>query len=564
MSDIPTKTSSISAIELHVRSYRSALKSTLEVTINSLANSQLNMHSTLHPFGDDPQKIDISAFSYSLLRLPNIVEKTKKIIVGQNLDIFKQAGFSNVENWPKVAAQARRRFTKYNKDVKILAYFAASISDIDDLTNTLIAFQTEWNKTHNLLKLHYKTYQSLKNDLKNEKIGNKLKLPKDEWQNIIDALGKNWKLRLKRIYSDSLNLKIQLLASSWMNYTKTTQKWWKNIAKTVAPNFHISHQNIYFVSSNTHSLLNIYTGFALKHQDQIISLVKTDHPDLYQKWQQIQKKESFLDPKDFIYFAFRYFINHPQFQDIFKAYQQKLGIISIPNETDLDIDVQLFPIKNLVKSKFLDPRIKIKRPQKIANSKALIFNIDYPLGFSAYHVLTETMENVKTIKGIYILGKAAVLNGEIGDIQIPRLVFDEHTQNSYIFKNCFNTYFPFTNNQGSILTNQKAVSVLGTFLENKALLDTYSKNNLTVIEMESGPYLSAVTEATYDQQAPKNTIIDLNNAPFDIGIVNYTSDTPYSGLQTLGTSNLGLNGIEPVTLGSLAILQRIINLEEGI
>ena len=80
--------------------------------------------------------------------------------------------------------------------------------------------------------------------------------------------------------------------------------------------------------------------------------------------------------------------------------------------------------------------------------------------------------------------------------------------------------------------------------------------------MESGPYLSAVVESCYDQQTPKGTIVDLNNTPFDIGIINYTSDNPYSSLQTLGDINLGINGIEPVTLGTLAILQRIINLEE--
>ena len=128
--------------------------------------------------------------------------------------------------------------------------------------------------------------------------------------------------------------------------------------------------------------------------------------------------------------------------------------------------------------------------------------------------------------------------------------------------NCFNTFFPFPNNQGSILTNQKAVSVLGTFLENAALLKKYFDNNLTIIEMESGPYLSAISEATYDQQFPRNSIVDLHNAPFDVGIINYTSDTPYSKAKNLGGSALALNGAEPVYLGTLSILQRIINIEE--
>jgi len=245
-----------------------------------------------------------------------------------------------------------------------------------------------------------------------------------------------------------------------------------------------------------------------------------------------------------------------------QRYQQQLKISSVPSAHYLDVNAQITPLSALAKSKHLDPRLKIKKLKKIQESQSLIVNIDYPLGYDAYHILQKMLENVGQIKGVYVLGKAAVLNGEIGDIQIPRLVFDEHTQNTYIFKNCFNSFFPYLNQQGSILTNQKAVSVLGTFLQNDALIEKYSQNNITVIEMESGPYLGAITEATHDTQNPKNTIIDLNSAPLDLGIINYTSDTPYSKFRSLGVSNLTLNGIEPVYLGSLAILQRIINQEE--
>ena len=228
----------------------------------------------------------------------------------------------------------------------------------------------------------------------------------------------------------------------------------------------------------------------------------------------------------------------------------------------MDVNAQIIPISSFTRSSLFDLRLKISKPKKISQSQSLIFNIDYPLGFAAYHILSKILENVNHLAGVYILGKAAVLNSEIGDIQIPRLVFDEHSQNSYIFKNIFNTFFPFNNRQGSILTNQKSVTVLGTFLENESLLRKYSENDLTVIEMESGPYLSAITEASYDSQTPKSTLVDLNSAPFEIGIINYTSDTPYSQAKNLGAGSLALSGVEPVYLGSLAILQRIIELEE--
>jgi hypothetical protein len=554
--------STIEDIDLHVRTYRSALKSTLEVSLNSLTNSHLKMESILHPFGNNPNQFDTAAFIYSVFRLPHSIDKTKKLVIAQSPEVFESSGFKSFESWIKVSAPGRRRTCYFNKNTKILAMLIASISDIDDVVNVLIAYQTEWNKFHSLLHTKFSQYNQFKKSLNSKNFFQNFNILESDWNSLKIALGPKWKLRLSRIYKKNTDLHIQLLAGSWVDYVKTTQKWWKTIATTVADKFHISAQEIYFVSSNTHSLMNIFTGFALKNQKKILDHLQKNHPSLYQTWEEIQKKENFLNKNDFLYFAFKFYSDIPKIKEEFIKYQNKLGIINVPSSNYLDINVQLFPIKNFLKSPYLDPRLKISSPKKIANSKALIFNIDYPLGFAAYHVLDETLENVKKIKGIYILSKAAVLNSEIGDIAMPRIVFDEHSQNSYMFKNCFNNFFPFPNDQGSVLTNQKAVSVLGTFLENEALLKKYSENDLTLIEMESGPYLSAVAEATYDQQTPKGTIIDLNSAPFDIGIVNYTSDTPYSKAKNLGAENLGLKGIEPVYLSSLTILQRIINLEE--
>jgi len=556
-------TPGIDAIDLHVRSYRSALKSTLEITINSLSNSHLKMRPILHPNSEDDNIFDTAAFVYSVFRLPQEIDRTHKVIIGQTPDVFKNAGFPNVESWPKVNTPARRRTTHFHPDSHILASFAASISDVDDITNLLIAYQTEWNKLHAILNSKYKNYLSFKKDLQGNKIAKTINISDSDWLSLQKALGAKWPLRLKKIYKNILNLRIQLLAGSWADYSKTTQKWWKHVATTVSPQFHISRQKIYFISSNTHSIMNLFTGFVLKNKTAILELLKKDQPELYSYWHQIQNKQYFIDPNDFLYFVSKFYLSLPKFKKEYQKYQEKLGVITIPSSHFLDINTQIIPVKNLPNSTYLDPRLKISKTQKIKNSDAIIFNIDYPLGFAAYHVLSEILENVNHLNGVYILGKAAVLNSEIGDIQIPRLVFDEHTQNSYMFKNCFNTFFPFTNNQGSILTNQKSVSVLGTFLENDALIQKYSENNLTIIEMESGPYLNAVTEATYDQQTPRGTIVDLNNVPFDIGIINYTSDTPYSKAKNLGTQHLRLDGAEPVYLGSLAILQRIINLEEN-
>jgi hypothetical protein len=557
--------SSIENIDHHVRSYRSALKSSLEITISSLTNSQLRIDSILHPLGKDPKNIDFSALIYSILRLPPEVDKTHLVLMGQNPQVFTDAGFPNVTSWKKITSRARRRTRYFNPHTHIGVSFISSISDVDDIVNLLIAYQSEWNKFHALLKSNYPTLQAFRQAIKSGKIITDLSISPKDWQSFLLALGKNYRLRLKRIYLRPQDIRLRLLAGSWIDYTKTVQFWWKNINLSYSSqtNEHLSQKRIYLVSSNLHSLSNLITGLPRIYKSTLISYLKKENSPLLETWQKIQSGDSLIPADDFLSFIFKNYSHLPEFQSDLNSSCARSGIISIPSSDYLDVNCQIFPISSLAKCKHLDPRLKISKAPALQRSSALILNIDYPLGFTAYHILNEILENVGKVCGLYILGKAAVLNSEIGDVEIPKVVFDEHTQNSYLFKNCFNTFFPFPNRQGSILTNQKAVSVLSAFLENEALMQKYMENNLTVVEMEAGPYLSAVTEATYDQQLPRNTIVDLNSAPFDIGIINYTSDTPYSQAKNLGAGSLELNGIEPVYLGSLAILQRIINLEES-
>lgn len=543
----------IDSINLHIRTYRSALKSNLEVTIHSLTNSYLKIDSILHPLAPDPTHIDPDAIVYSLLRLPKIIDLTKIIIMAQNPSVFADAGFPDVTHWKKTPRTARRRTRYFNPKTGICASFISSVSDIDDIVNLLLAYQIEWNKFHVLITAAYPTYLKFKQALDTPEFLDVINLSGEDWKNIKIALGKNWRLRLQRIYRRPQNLRLRLLAGSWIDYSKNTQEWWKNISMNTYGRANFSHQHVYFVSSNSHSLLNIITGFAKKSEKTLLKIAPKNFRDI----------NPYLSQQDFLYYLSKFFNNDKIYQHDLKKIETQLGILTVPSAHNLEINTQIFPISSLAKSADIDPRLKISKPLKLAKSNALIFNIDYPLGFAAYHVLSKVLENVANVRGVYILGKAAVLNSEVGDIQIPRLVFDEHSQNSFFFKNIFNTFFPFNNTQGSILTNQKSVTVFGTFLENESLLKKYSQNDLTIIEMESGPYLAAVSEDTFDSQTPRGTLVDLNSTRLDLGLINYTSDTPYSKAKNLGAGSLNLAGIEPVYLGSLAILQRIIDLEEN-
>jgi hypothetical protein len=200
----------------------------------------------------------------------------------------------------------------------------------------------------------------------------------------------------------------------------------------------------------------------------------------------------------------------------------------------------------------------------LKKSDALILNIDYPLGMLAYHILSHVAAQVGKVVGVYLLGKAATLNGVVGDVMVPSVVHDEHSQNTYLFDNCFSAsdigdYLIY----GSVLDNQKAVSVPGTFLQNPSYMDVFYREGYTDIEMEAGPYLSAVYEMYRPKRHPNNEIVNLYEIPFDLGILHYASDKPLSEGLSLGATSLSYFGMDAAYATSIAILQHIFEMEIG-
>src|SRR5574338_633457 len=133
-------------VELYLRTYYSLLRSTAEVQIRTLEEAHAGMNSLLHAGARDPRP-DMSAFIYSLLRLPDCMSQVKLVVLGQSGEVFQRGGYGNIYEWEEVAAPARRRRCFFN-GTDTLACLIASRSDIDDIIPVLTAYQMEWNKLH--------------------------------------------------------------------------------------------------------------------------------------------------------------------------------------------------------------------------------------------------------------------------------------------------------------------------------------------------------------------------------------------------------------------------------
>ena len=157
------------------------------------------------------------------------------------------------------------------------------------------------------------------------------------------------------------------------------------------------------------------------------------------------------------------------------------------------------------------------------------------------------------------MGKAATLNGRIGDVMIPNVVHDEQSLNTYLFTNCFSADDVAPQlSYGTVMDNQKSISALGTFLQNESYMDVFYREGYTIIEMEAGPYLSSIYEMIRPQRYPRNELVDIHNAPFPIGILQYASDTPFSKGKNLGTQNLSYFGMDPTYATMSAIMRQIL------
>ncbi len=551
-------------VELYLRTYYSLLRSTSEVQIRTLEEVHSGMNSLLHAGARDDVP-DLSAFIYSILRLPSCINQVKTIVLGQSIEVFQRAGIGNIESWQMVTARARRRRCYYDGD-ETLACIIASRSDIDDVVPLITAYQVEWGKFHHLLSMHPDLPALRDQELDAEsstELANAVNISLEDLERLRTVWGEDFLPNLERMATTAPHFQVQLLDGTLTEYRRATHAWWENIEQ-VLPS--VRNRPVYFVSSNTHSLINLLSGYALQNRDLLVAYLENSaDKSLLREWEDIQAKMVPSSQENFLYYVMKKFLQTPQgqaHQAARRDHERSIGIERVDSRHFFDVDAQIIELSK-ASIEWMDPRICDRDYDRLAESDALILNIDYPLGLGAYNILTEVATHAGDILGVYVMGKSATLNGVIGDVMIPNIVHDEHTRNTFIFSNAFTAadvapYLVY----GTVLDNQKAVTVQGTFLQNATYMDVFYREGYTDIEMEAGPYLSAVYEMYRPKRHPIDEIVYLQNLPFDFGLLHYASDTPLSKGKNLGESSLSYFGMDPTYATSLAILRRILLMEQ--
>lgn len=548
------------AIERYVRTYGSLLRSSGEIPVRALEESHLFSGSSLHNGARSPTP-DVAALAYAAARLPDCMPQVRQIVVGQTHEQFEEAGL-DVRTWRKVPTRGRRRPIAWDGAHR-LAVFVTSASDIDDLVPIVTAYQIEWNKLHHQLArsgLADRLALPGPLDLGDADLADAVGLDLRGVDTLRDALGADLEQDLRAIVAAPCDLRLQLLGNTWNEYQRAAQRWWYGIEQAYVRPTPPRRRPVYFVSSNTHALPNLLCGFARAHIDELHAHARTADPEHAAALDRARAAGDETEIASLGYWLLRRFVKDPAHRARVQAWDEARSFRSIDSPGGIDVDAQVFELARLDPDA-LDPRVRVPGVERLRDSDAVIVNIDYPLGMAAYHLLSRLAQGVGEVRGFHVMGKAATLNARVGDVMISSTVHDAHSRNTWMFQNIYRAadLQPWLR-RGSVLDAQRAVTVRSAFLQSAELLAAWYEQGYTVLEMEAGPYLSAIAETQSPHRHPDDELV-LLEPDIPVGILHYASDTPYSRRQSLLSKSLSYFGVESTYACAIAITRRILETE---
>ncbi|MEN9655680.1 MAG: hypothetical protein RL311_600 [Bacteroidota bacterium] len=302
--------------------------------------------------------------------------------------------------------------------------------------------------------------------------------------------------------------------------------WATNIKEVLKEN-NLLGRPIHVISANMHSVMNsIFAVPALKSK--------------------------FKNQSDFFIYEELSKSGANEVRDLVEAIALKQGMISLPDTSGTNIDVQIFDTAKIDWTKTSFPKADL------GEEKPVLIVMDYAFGEQAYETIDELFKPYKketflNAQSISIMGKAGILEGGKGDIMIPNAHINEGTADNYFFENEL-TADMFEGNDIAVFAGPM-VTVLGTSLQNRDLLKFFHESTWRAIGLEM--------EGAYYQKAIQSASRIRKSVPKDIKVryAYYASDNPLETGSTLASGGLGTTGVKPTYLITIKILEQIFNVK---
>lgn len=233
------------------------------------------------------------------------------------------------------------------------------------------------------------------------------------------------------------------------------------------------------------------------------------------------------------------------------------GLIEIADTSGTNLGVQLLDTAKF-DPKLIAPEVGFQ-PAQVPDTAPVLLVMDYAFGEQAYesmdellrpyHDLTTGRVYDMPIESVNVMGKAGILEGQKGDIMVPDAHIFEGTADNYPFTNGF-TSKDFEDHGVSVYEGPM-VTVLGTSLQNIPILDYFLTSSWRAagLEMEGAHYQKAIQAATRIRKSVNPDLV--------VRYAYYASDNPLLTGHTLASGSLGADGVLPVYLITVKMLEEI-------
>ena len=301
---------------------------------------------------------------------------------------------------------------------------------------------------------------------------------------------------------------------------------WANNIKEVLKENKLLKRPIHIISANMHSVLNSIYGKAALPKEA------AEHED-FELFQVLSNSDS------------------KPLQKAVKEYASENGLIYVKDTSGTNINVQIIDTDKI------NFELSSFKKENSINKRPVIIVMDYAFGEQAYETMDELLKPYKNskkknhldVKSVSIMGKAGILEGGKGDIMIPSAHIFEGTADNYPFKNELSK--EDLEGFGVEVFDGSMISVLGTSLQNKDLLQFFHDSTWNVIglEMEGAHYQKAIQSASKIRGNISKNV--------KVRYAYYASDNPLETGATLASGGLGMTGVTPTYAITQKILEQI-------
>jgi len=518
------------------------------------------MKPSLHRYCDKNEVIDVDAMLYATARLPEDIHEVREILLQKSVpnNFAQQPGIVSLHS------PSRRRAAFKIGPETIIIVVRDEITELLDLMSIVTSYFIEATKIYRLLAgrplleeiRQIATSGSDATLERRNRLIARLAFDLGTTEESLRLLDHKWDgelfVRLQYIAEHLPTIFIRMhRAFNDINSRNPARKWCQRIADFVGEVSGSEQRPIHIISSNTHSTVNVLSGYARLHEDKVLAWGREQSTDK-SSLDLIERHVNTIHHTNLVYYLMKgYLRTQPEIRAAKQAYDESLGITVLPDIFMVGIDCQVIDLTK-IDFNLVDPRLNLDI-EKLKETHPVIINFDYAFGEQAGTIIEELiMTFQKRIHSFSIMGKAGTVVGERGGIMIP----------SYLLQQGRNEIYDFPNGNGlnredfadviadsRVYTDGPMLTVLGTVLQNNSMLNEYyEKWHILGLEMEGIPYVRKLHQC--------NKLGYLRD-DIMVNVAYYASDAPLIPGETL-SRELSFAGVDATYGINLVILNKLL------